>query len=161
MVRTEQYHAYRRAINTVGKSRQIVMLYDGIISSMQQAKSAMLERRIEDRYNLLAKATQIIMGLQGSIDFEAGHEVAATLYDFYSHLLFDMNQLHRSNDAAHCQTLIDEIKGMRNVWAEIDAQDKDNPAVALSGTATMTESSENGQPGEHPGAPPGGLSVSA
>jgi flagellar protein FliS len=157
------YHAYRRAAYTVSKSRQIVMLYDGVVSTLQQAQSAMLERRIEDRYNLLAKASQIIMGLQGSLDFEAGQEVAATLYDFYSHLLFDINQLHRTNNGEHCQQLINEIKSMRAIWAEIDSNEltsasteESAPSLPLDSAVIVEEASE-----EPPALPPSGLSVSA
>lgn len=158
---SSQYYAYRRATHTVGKTRQIVMLYDGVISALQQARDAMNERRIEDRYNLLTKATQIIMGLQSSLDFESGKEVAATLYDFYSNILFSINSLHRSNDPAKCSELIEEIKEMRTVWDEIDRQE-----TAASQAATPEEPStppaENAAETE-PTAPamPGSLNVSA
>lgn len=157
-----QYHAYRRATHTVGKTRQIVMLYDGVISALQQARDAMNDRRIEDRYNLLAKATQIIMGLQSSLDFESGKEVAATLYDFYSGALFAINSLHRSNDAVKCSELIEEIKTMRAVWDEIDRQETLNavqPSPQEPPTPAATEGSEASEAA--PAPLPGGLNVSA
>jgi flagellar protein FliS len=155
-----QYSAYRRATHTVGKTRQVVMLYDGVISALQQARDAMAERRIEDRYNLLTKATQILMGLQSSLDFASGHDVAAILYDFYSRALFTINTLQRDNDMAKCGELIEEIKSMRIMWDEIDREES---ASASPAAAPPQESApataETGDPA--PPTPAGGLSVSA
>lgn len=130
------------------------MLYDGIISSLQQARDAMAEQRIEDRYHLLTKATQIIMGLQSSLDFDAGNAVAATLYDFYSGLLFTINQLHRTNDVSVCGALIEEVKSMRALWDEIDRQEQANSPAPMA----IPEPQE--APEVEP-LPAGGLNMSA
>ncbi|MBY0354898.1 MAG: flagellar export chaperone FliS [Rickettsiales bacterium] len=164
MTQQENYHAYRRAIHTVGKSRQIVMLYDGVISSLQQARDAMAQGRAEDRFNLLSKASQIVMGLQSSLDFDSGKLIAATLYDFYSGILFQMNSMNRHNDMAQCQAVIEEIKSMRQVWDEIDRQEtQENGAQSLvskpeGDTTPMSPTAD--QPTENI-TPSGGISVSA
>ena len=158
---SSQYHAYRRATHTVGKTRQIVMLYDGVISSLQQARDAMADHRIEDRYNLLTKATQIVMGLQASLDFEAGEKVAASLYDYYSHLLFSINQLHRSNDAGQCSELIEDIKNMRAVWDDIDRQEAPAAIPLPEAAATLPQAFDAAPVGEIELPLSGTLSVSA
>lgn len=114
------YQAYSRASHTVAKTRQVVMLYDGIIRNLQQARDAMRENHIETRFNKLVRASEILIGLQMSLDFEQGAEAAQTLYDFYASLDTRIMHLHRSNDAVVCDALIDEIKDMRAVWDQID-----------------------------------------
>ena len=120
---TNSYHkisAYKNANYTVSKTRQIVMLYDGMVRFMQQARSAMEEGRIEDRFTLLTKASAIVTGLQGCLDFEQNVEVSTTLYDYYAQVETDIFLLHRTNSLEQYDRLISQLKAMRETWHEID-----------------------------------------
>lgn len=114
------YQAYNRANHTVPKTKQVVMLYDGIIRNLQQAADAMEQNNIEERYKKLVKASEIIIGLQSCLDYEQGESAAQVLYDFYSSLDARIIGLHRSNDIAVCRELINEVKEMRGLWNDID-----------------------------------------
>jgi flagellar protein FliS len=115
-----KYQAYASATQTVAKTQQIVMLYDGAIRYIQQAKEAIRDKRIEDRYNLLIKAGEIIVGLQACLDFENGKEIARILYNFYSSIDTRMFSIHRTNSMETCDEIIEELKQMRSVWYDID-----------------------------------------
>ncbi len=117
----QKYQAYAQATQTVAKTRQIVLLYDGAIRFVQQAKEAIEQRRIEDRYNLLIKASDVIGGLQGCLDFESGGTVARVLYQFYSSLDARIFSIHRTNSIDTCNEIIEDLKQMRDVWQEIDS----------------------------------------
>ncbi len=132
------YAAYQNAYQTVSKTRQIVMLYEGTIRFMQQAREAMEEKRIEDRYNLLIKASDVIIGLQSCLDFDADEKVARTLFDFYGDLDIRIMQLQRSNDLNECDAIIGELKAMRDVWKQIDDTAE---TAAPTAAATQQESS--------------------
>ena len=138
------YQAYSRANHTVPKTQQIVMLYDGIIRNLQQAKEAMEQNNIEQRYNKLVKASEIIIGLQSCLDYDQGQQAAQVLYDFYSSLDSRIIGLHRTNDAGACQSLIDEVKEMRTMWHNIDQGNIEaNQEMAQSSEAAApTEQSE-------------------
>jgi flagellar protein FliS len=117
--------AYSKANNTAAKTRQVVMLYDGAIRFLQQAKDAMEKipgdlSAIETRYNKLTKAAEIIMGLQACLDFDTGGDAAKILYDFYAGVDMRILTLHRTNDVKHCEQLIEEIRRMRDTWDQID-----------------------------------------
>jgi flagellar protein FliS len=123
-----QYQAYVAATHTVGKTQQIIMLYDGVIRLVQQAKEAITEKRIEDRYNLLVKASSIIHGLQGCLDFESGQEIANVLYRFYSSVDSKLFSVHRDNSIETCDDIINDLKQMREAWVSIDeGADKETP----------------------------------
>lgn len=126
----QQYQAYAAATQTVARTRQIVMLYDGAIRYLKQAGEAMEARRIEERYHLLVKTSEIISGLQGCLDFENGGNVAQLLYNFYSSIDLRIFALHRSNNKAECEQIIRELRQMRDVWQEIDQ------TMTASGTAS-------------------------
>ncbi len=117
------HQAYSQAFSTVGKTRQVVMLYDGAIRFLKQAHEAMENNQIEQRFNLLVRASEIMLGLQSCLDFEQGGDVARVLYDFYSSVDSRILQLHRSNDTALCAELIKELKDMRDIWHSIDCED--------------------------------------
>ena len=116
----QKYQAYASATQTVAKTKQIVMLYDAVIRYLQQVKEAIAEKRIEDRYNLLVKASEIVFGLQSCLDFENGKDIARILYNFYSSVDSRMFSVHRTNSQETCDELIAELKQMREVWREID-----------------------------------------
>jgi flagellar secretion chaperone FliS len=133
-----QYQAYNTATLTVPKVQQIVMLYDGAIRYLQQAKEAVQENRIEDRYNLLVKASDIVIGLQSCLDFEAGGEIAKILYDYYSGLDARIFTIHRSNSVDMCERVINDLKLMRDTWQEIAGkQSEDSGKAASRKTADM------------------------
>jgi len=120
---TMAHQAYSQAFHTVGKTRQVVMLYDGIIRFLRQAREAISEKRIEDRFNLLVKASDVILGLQACLDFEQGGHVARVLYDFYSSVDSRILTIQRTNDLGLCDELITELKEMREAWSVIDTEE--------------------------------------
>lgn len=127
---SQSVKAYHRASHTVAKTRQVVMLYDGIIRFLKQAREDMEARNIEARYNKLIRAGEIIMGLQASLDFDQGGEPAKVLYSFYSSVDMRIISLHRTNDINVCDEVIKDLKDMRDVWNRIDRGEIDKPANA-------------------------------
>lgn len=111
--------AYSKASYTTPKTQQIVMLYDGAIRFMQHAREAMEKNDIETRFNKLTTVSEILMGLQSSLDFEAGGQMASVLYDFYATVDADILSLHHEPNLAVCDHVISELREMRNVWASI------------------------------------------
>jgi flagellar protein FliS len=122
IARSSNYQAYQQASQTVSKTRQIVMLYDGTIRFLQQAKQAEEENNIPERFSLLTKASKIIVSLQSSLDFDASHDIATTLHDFYSSVSQRISELHRSRDLEKYDTLIADIKAMRDQWEKLDSE---------------------------------------
>lgn len=120
MQRPLHYQAYQQAAVTVSKTRQIVMLYDGMVRFIQQARLAIEHHRIEERYHLLVKASDIVIGLQSCLDFDNGEDVATSLYDYYNSIDSRIMELQRSNSIPDCDTLIEDLKKMRVLWNNID-----------------------------------------
>lgn len=129
----QKYQAYAAATQTVAKTRQIVILYDGVIRFLQHAKEAIREKRIEDRYNILTRASEVIMGMQGCLDFENGGDIARVLFSFYSSVDARIFAIQRSNSLEACDEVIQDLKKMRDVWNEIDQS-----AVATDSSAAAS-----------------------
>lgn len=120
MAEKQKYQAYAVATQTVAPSRQIIMLYDGVIRCVQQAKEAITEKRIEDRYTLLIRASELIGGLQGCLDFDKGGEIAGVLYNYYASIDARLFSIHRTNSIEDCDLVITDLKQMRDAWENID-----------------------------------------
>lgn len=128
-----QLATYKNNSYMVRKTKQVVMLYEGAIRSVQQAKAAIEEGDIETRFNALTKACEIVTGLQLSLDFDNGGEISQLLYDYYAGLDMRLMSIHQSNDAEMCDVCLRHLKMMKEAWEEIDAkQDTEEPSSVAS-----------------------------
>lgn len=114
------YSAYRHAAETVTPTRAVVMLYDGAIRRLAEARSAILDGRIEDRHNHVAKCFLIVNGLHGQLDFQAGGDIAPLLDRYYGYILNRLALLDIRNDPSMCDELIERLREMRASWVAID-----------------------------------------
>lgn len=115
-----KFTAYSQAKQTLPKTRQIVMLYDGMVRFMKQAKEAIISGDIEERYNSVTKVSQIITGLHSSIDWDRGGEIARILDGFYSSIFADLNEIQRTGSIQKCDHVIKELSEMLSSWTQID-----------------------------------------
>ncbi|MFO1073144.1 MAG: flagellar export chaperone FliS [Geminicoccaceae bacterium] len=110
---------YRDALQTQTPARQITALYDAAIARLKEARLAIEEGRIEDRFHAVTKAINILHGLQSCLDFTAGGAMAAMLDRFYAHALNRMFQISATNDPQLCDELVTYLAPMRESWAKI------------------------------------------
>jgi flagellar protein FliS len=108
--------AYNQAAQTIPPVRQVVMLYDGAISRLHEARRAIAEGRIEDRFNAVLKAARIVDGLQSCLDHDRGGEVAPLLDRLYTYISLRMQQVNTRNDPAICDELIARLGELRDAW---------------------------------------------
>ena len=130
--------AYGQAAETLAPARQIVLLYDGAIRRIKEARHAIETRRINDRYLALAKATAIVEGLQGCLDLERGGAVARNLDQLYTYLVLRLARINLEDDVAICDELTARLSELRDSWAKIadgDGADPTPPARAQPATA--------------------------
>lgn len=132
----QAYGKYAIANQTLPKTRQIVLLYDGAVNFLMQAKDAIEADNIEERFTLLDKAGQIINGLQSSLDFENGGDVAKTLFDFYANLSATLRDVQRTGNVSGIDFIVRELKNMRASWEKIDQGDLP-PAAPASPEASQ------------------------
>ncbi|KKB96543.1 flagellar protein FliS [Candidatus Arcanobacter lacustris] len=113
---------YAEAQNSINKSRQIVMLYDGLIKIINQAMEAIKNNDIQGRYNLLEKACLVVNGLQDSLDFTQGGDIATLLDDYYFSIYMRIVNVNNDNNAKVLENVLEELAMMRDAWQDVDAQ---------------------------------------
>ena len=57
----------------------IQMLFDGLLESMSAAKGHIQHHNIAEKSKAIARASRIVLGLQGALDFEKGGDLAKNL----------------------------------------------------------------------------------
>ena len=87
-------------------ARQIVLLHESAIRNLLDAKLAIAERRIEDRFHRVAKAHAIVGALQSCLDFELGGEIAPLLDRLYDHILGRLMAINLQDDPAICDEIV-------------------------------------------------------
>ncbi len=122
------HQAYTAAMRTVSGTRQIVMLYDGILRQLQLARECIESGNIEERYKRLTRASEIIFGLQNCLDYEKGGQMAHILYQFYMGMDLRIFALHRNPLVTECDAVSKEIRQMRDAWDAIDRNESNAEA---------------------------------
>ncbi|MGI9491510.1 MAG: flagellar export chaperone FliS [Geminicoccaceae bacterium] len=150
MAMRQAMNAYGQATQTIPPAQQIVMLYDGIIKQLKVARGAVAERRINDRYVAVQKATSIIEALQSCLDFENGGEIAPQLDQLYTHYVFRIQAINMENDIAICDELLERIGELRASWAAI-ADTESKSATNAPGTSADLQPKSNPGPNSNPG----------
>jgi flagellar protein FliS len=126
--------AYRDA-ESFPPARQIVLLYDRAIYHLENAAIAARERRLDLRFNHVAKAHAILAALQSCLDFELGGEIAPMLDRLYGHVLRRLMLIDLHDHAAIHQELLPLLRRLRESWAVL-ADDAATTAMPPAPAAT-------------------------
>lgn len=109
----------RATVETASPHKLISMLLDGALGSLAKAKGAIERESIEERTQHLNKASEIVVGLKGSLDLEQGGEVAANLDGLYDYMLRSIMTANSQNDAEKVQEIMDLMLEIKQGWAEM------------------------------------------
>lgn len=124
--------AYGQATQTLPPIQQIVLLYDGAMRRIKEARAAIEDGRVKDRATAVSKATAIVEGLQSALDHERGGEIAANLDRIYTHVAFRLQTLNVLAEVTTCDELLARLDELRAAWAEL-AAGRDGAAAVETG----------------------------
>ena len=122
-----QVKSYTRvATKTAPPGVLILMLFDKALGSLQTALTGFEfqdpRERNETIHNNIKRALEIIRFLKGSLNMEAGGELAVTLrrlYFYFEELLVKSNMKKRRDGV---DEVITHMEGLRNAWATMLAE---------------------------------------
>jgi flagellar secretion chaperone FliS len=116
-------HAY---LQTQVQSRTpvelVVMLYDGAITFLGQARDAMIARDLVAKRHALSRGLAIVQELQNMLNMEGGGAVAARLDGLYTYVLSRCVEANVQRDPAGLDEAIKLLTPLRDAWAELAAQ---------------------------------------
>lgn len=121
---------YKRAqVQTATPEQILIMLYDGAIKFLNQAKLHINNKDIEQSHVNIIKAQRIITEFMSSLDMELGGEMAKNLFNLYEYLHYRLVQANIKKDIAAIDEVLEHLRSLKGTWEEaikIAAKEKDS-----------------------------------
>lgn len=111
-------------IGTADRVKLVVMLYEGAISFLKQAKEKLTEKDAVGKGLFIGKALDIIAELNASLNFQAGGEVAANLFRLYNFMTAHLTRANINWDATALDEVIQMLQSLKDAWAEVNQKVK-------------------------------------
>ncbi|MED3549801.1 MULTISPECIES: flagellar export chaperone FliS [Cytobacillus] len=113
----KQYEAYQQnSVLTASPGELTLMLYNGCLKFLNQAKKAVQEKNIEAKHTNLSKAQNIISELIVTLNFD--YDIAKDmrkLYDYMNRRLIEANIKNDTDIISEVEELVTEF---RDTWKE-------------------------------------------
>jgi flagellar secretion chaperone FliS len=117
-------NAYRQTeVQSRSPLELVVMLYDGALRFMNDAKAGFAEGNIPRRAEAMSRTMAIIDQLQNTLDMNAGGDIASSLDQLYTYVRERLLQASLQQSAAPVDDAIAVITNLREGWAEITARE--------------------------------------
>ena len=110
---------YDTAVTTQGKSRLIVLLYDGAIKFMKLAIKELEAGNFETKGQYLTKAQGIINELNTVLDMDAGGEIAVSLRKLYCFMNGCLSNANINCDVEMIREVINLMEELNHGWKKI------------------------------------------
>lgn len=97
----------------------IQMLFDGLTDTLVAAQGHLAHGAIQEKCKCIARASRIVIGLQGSLDFAKGGELAQNLNDLYNYVTRRLIFANAHNDMAALKEIHGLMTEIRSAWQEV------------------------------------------
>ena len=112
------YNAYKQnSVTTASPGELTLMLYNGCIKFIHQAKKAIEVKDIEARNKYVQKAQAILNELMSTLNMDVA--LSKDMYNLYEYMYRQLTQANINNDVA----ILDEVEGLvvefRDTWKQV------------------------------------------
>lgn len=124
----QQYRATR--VETAGSVDLVVMLYQGAVKFIRVGLQALDQQDVKEAHACFVRAQDIVVELLGSLNREAGGDIAqqlAGLYDYCYRLLILANV---KKDPAPAHEVIGILRDLGTAWQQIAVQQRQQAQAA-------------------------------
>ena len=116
--RISQYRqvGVQTGVESASPHKLIKMLIDGAIEKVQLARACLERNEIQRKCETVSWAMQIIDGLRGSLDMQAGGDIAANLDALYDYMLRRLLEGNLRNDVVAFDEVGKLLNELRDGW---------------------------------------------
>ena len=113
--------------------RLILMLMDGALERIAQARGRMEHKELAEKNRLLHTATSIIDELRSSLDLKLGGVIAANLDDLYDYMARQLIAANLQNKPEILDEVSHLLREIRSAWVLLPPESRGQraPAVAI------------------------------
>jgi len=94
----------------------IQMLFDGLLESLAATKGHIQNGAIAEKGKSIARASRIVIGLQGALDFERGGDLANNLNELYGYVTRRLLHVNARNDLDALEEIFGLMNEIRTAW---------------------------------------------
>jgi flagellar protein FliS len=94
----------------------IQMLFDGLLESLAATKGHIQNGAIAEKGKSIARASRIVIGLQGALDFERGGDLANNLNELYGYVTRRLLHVNARNDLDALEEIFGLMNEIRSAW---------------------------------------------
>jgi flagellar secretion chaperone FliS len=129
-------HYQNNSVLTASREQILVMLYDGAIRFVRQARQAIKENQQGEKAHAIGKAIAIITEFSNTLDYEVGGEIAldlSRLYDFMARELSAVNIRNNLERLNPVEKILQELRDAFVEAIEINRRDANQQASTAPG----------------------------
>jgi len=108
-------------VSSANSIELIQMLFDGLLESLSAARGHIQHGAIADKSKALGRASRIVLGLQGALDFNQGGDLAGNLNELYSYVTKRIFHINVRNDLEALDEIYGLMSEIREAWNEVPA----------------------------------------
>lgn len=127
-------HAYLQTqVGTTGQGEIVVMLFDGALRFLAQARDKMQAKDYAGKGQLISRALDIVNELDSSLNMEVGGELAKNLHQLYFLCTTRLLQANLKLDMDKLDSVVEILSGLRGAFAQVLATPEAQAACAQLG----------------------------
>lgn len=126
------YAQYKQqSVVTASPEKLLIMLFDGAIRFVGQAKNALQEKDIEKSNYYLIRAQNIVYELMASLNME--YEISQPLFQMYEYINYNLQQANIHKDVSYLAEPEKYLREFRETWIEAAKLAKNPPSNNAGG----------------------------
>jgi len=126
-------------IETNDPIKLVVMLYEGAINFLEQAKRRLDENQIAEKGILINKVVAIVSELQSSLNLKEGREVAGSLDRLYTYMINRLVEANANNDTAILNEIINHLRTLKSAWSNLAEKGSQAAAETVQASQAAAE----------------------
>ncbi|MCR5563950.1 MAG: flagellar export chaperone FliS [Desulfovibrio sp.] len=110
---------FQTKVNTTDQGHLLIMLYDGALKYLQQARDKMLAKDYAAKGVLISKVIDIVNELASSLNMEKGGDLSVNLNNLYILCTARLLQANMKMNIECLDSVVKILSGLRSAYAEI------------------------------------------
>ena len=114
-------------VSSADPNQLVLMLMDGAIQRMAQAKTLMKQGNIKKKIEVMTRSVEIVDSLRSSLNFEQGGPLVENLEALYDYITRELVMANSRNDTDKLDELSALLNEVRGAWKQVaDMESKKN-----------------------------------
>jgi len=109
---------FQNQIQTASREQILVMLYDGALRFLRQAREAMEERKRVVKLEKIGRVVSILSELSNTLNHEHGGEIAENLDGLYWYMIRELTRSNAQDDPKPLNVAEIILTDLRDGWAQ-------------------------------------------